>query len=49
MNWLAFLKVVSAVANALSDGQITKDEAKMIVGLIIDLFLGDVLAEARKK
>jgi len=36
---LRIFKVLAMVALALSDGKITKEEAKNIISMVIDLFL----------
>ncbi|MCL6579637.1 MAG: hypothetical protein K6T73_09685 [Candidatus Bathyarchaeota archaeon] len=45
MNIIMLMKIIAAVATALSDGKLTKDEAKQIISLIIDLFLPDALTK----
>ena len=36
-----WLKILVMVATALMDGKITKEEAKAIVALVIDLFMSE--------
>jgi len=43
VNIFGIMKIVAAVAQALADGKITRDEAKAIVALIVDMFLPEAL------
>jgi len=45
MNLITIMKILAAIAGALSDGKITKDEAKQIASLILDIFLPDALVK----
>jgi hypothetical protein len=48
MTFVKIMKIIGAVAQALQDGRVTKDEAKQIVGLVLDLFLPEAIGREKE-